>query len=108
MFVARLVRIADTKTKLYTPYTVHGTYKAEIRYNALAIHFQDNPIALDWINQNVYWIDIDPAANHIAIISMSNGKFTRLLTGLNIPTAIAVSPQLGYISLCPSLPLSPY
>ncbi len=57
---------------------------------------QQNPIALDWINQNVYWIDTDRAARHIAVVSMQSEKFTRLRQGLNNPVAIAVSPQEGY------------
>ncbi len=65
--------------------------------HTLRFFSQDNKIALDWINQNVYWIDKHPAARHIAMASMRNGKFTLLRQHLNNPAAIAVSPQLGYV-----------
>ncbi len=71
-----------------------------------AFSFQDNPIALDWVNDNVYWIDKDPEARHIAVHSLNNHKakenlvqrFTRIVADLSSPVAIAVSPKYGLVN----------
>ncbi len=56
---------------------------------------QDNPIALDWINQNVYWIDTDPGGLHITLLSIQTQKYTRVQPSLGNPLDITVSPEEG-------------
>ncbi len=64
--------------------------------NIVLLPLQENPIALDWINQNMYWIDTDPAGLQITLLSMQTQKYTRIIGGLDNPSDITISPEEGY------------
>lgn len=57
-------------------------------------------IAVDWIADNLYWTELDRAGSKPkgrVMVAKTDGRYRRAVinTGLEVPTAVAVDPQLG-------------
>ncbi|XP_067250641.1 very low-density lipoprotein receptor-like [Chanodichthys erythropterus] len=52
-------------------------------------------LAVDWIHELLYWVSTSIHALHVA--SLNGSKQRQLISGLSMPTAVAVQPLLGYL-----------